>query len=390
MLLTETWEVTRRCVTLELSVFNLLRWVPSVLLLVPLLLSPAAPPETARIRDLSSPYGFHLLDWETVHLSEKLGPLWTGLTGSTSDTSGDADVLRTYFAQSPHPVDLRPAAETALEHLVARAYRDGGVLRSEPLGLQTLFPPVLVNLTPPPNVLVIAPRTELRVIDSSVLGPMDVTAQEQLEASADSTGVSSLVAPIGGLATYPSMVLDNDSAQQVLSASAHEWVHQYLIFYPLGQGYWNSQQTREINETTAELIGDEVGAGIAAQIGLGAPAAGASPRASRRPAFDFRSFMRETRAQVEQMLAAGQVDAAEAYMRAQRDELQRHGYQIRKLNQAYFALYGSYGDSDAASPANPIPGLLHQLRAQSSSIGDFLVRVRGITTVDDLRKAVDA
>jgi hypothetical protein len=82
------------------------------------------------------------------------------------------------------------------------------------------------------------------------------------------------------------------------------------------------------------------------------------------------------------------VDAAEAYMRARRDELQRHGYSIRKLNQAYFALYGSYGEGFAASPANPIPGLLHRLRDQSASLGDFLVRVRGITTVAQLRQAV--
>ena len=98
--------------------------------------------------------------------------------------------------------------------------------------------------------------------------------------------------------------------------------------------------------------------------------------------------MRDTRTHVEQMLAAGQVDAAEAYMRAQRDELQRHGYALRKLNQAYFALYGSYGDGYAASSANPIPGLLHQLRAQSPTVGDFLVRVRGVTTLNELRQAV--
>jgi hypothetical protein len=359
-------------------------------LLLPWLLAPGTPPEVSRIRDLSSPYSFRLLDWEAVHVGEKLGALWAGLSGGdTGDTSGDDEVLHAYFAQSPHPAELRPAAETALEHLVAQAYRGDGVLSSQPPGLQTLFPPVLINLTPPPNVLVVAPRTELRVIDSSVLGAMDAAAQERLEAAADSTGVSSLVAPIGGLATYPSMVLDNDSAQQVLSASAHEWVHQYLIFYPLGQGYWSSQQTREIDETTADLIGNEVGAQIAARIGLSMPPATASPRTSRRPpGFDFRSFMRETRAQVEQMLGAGQADAAEAYMRAQRDELQRHGYQIRKLNQAYFALYGSYGDGYAASPSNPIPGLLRQLRNQSPTIGDFLTRVRGVTTVEELRRAV--
>ncbi|MBV9578331.1 MAG: hypothetical protein JO057_07065 [Chloroflexi bacterium] len=232
-------------VTLVSNVWNLVRWVPSLVLLLPWLLGPAAPSEAARIRDLSSSSGFRLLDWETVHVGQQLPALWAGLSDSgPSDTSSDASVLRSYFAQNPHPAEMRPAVETALEHLVAQAYRDGGVLQSEPLNLQNLFPPVLISLTAPPNVLVIAPRTELRVLDSTVLEPMDVATQERLEASADSTGVSSLVAPIGGLATYPSMVLDDDSAEVVLSASAHEWMHQYLIFYPLGQGYWESEETR--------------------------------------------------------------------------------------------------------------------------------------------------
>ena len=98
--------------------------------------------------------------------------------------------------------------------------------------------------------------------------------------------------------------------------------------------------------------------------------------------------MRDTRAETEQLLAAGQVDSAEAYMRRRRDELQQHGYVIRKLNQAYFALYGSYGEGFAASPANPVPGLLRRLRAASPTLGDFLFRVRGITTVAELRQAV--
>ncbi|HEY1295980.1 MAG TPA: hypothetical protein VGJ60_23125 [Chloroflexota bacterium] len=366
---------------------NLLRWLPSLLLLLPWLFGPLAPSEAARVRDLSSADSFRLLDWETVHVGQKLGALWAGLGGgASSDGSTDRSVVRTYFAKSPRPPEQRPAVETALEHLVAQAYADAGVTRDEPLSLARLFPPVLISLTGPPNVLVIAPRTELRVVGTSVLEPMDASAQERLEASADSTGVSSLVAPIGGLATYPSMVLDNGSAQQVLSASAHEWVHQYLIFYPLGQGYWRSQATREINETTAEMIGNEVGSGIASSIGL-PPATNRAPRPS---AFDFRGFMRDTRAHVEQLLDVGQVDAAEAYMRAQRGELQRRGYQIRKLNQAYFALYGSYGEGDAASPANPIPGLLHQLRDQSGSLGEFLRRVRTLTTVAELRRAVGA
>src|SRR5262249_17029510 len=158
------------------------------------------------------------------------------------------------------------------------------------------------------------------------------------------------------------------------------------------KGYWSSQQTREINETTADLVGNEIGSQVAGQLGLSAPPPGPAARTRQRqpPQFDFRAFMRDTRSQTEQLLAQNRVDEAEAYMRAQRDELQQHGYSIRKLNQAYFALYGSYGDGFAASPANPIPGLLRALRAQSGSLADFVVRVRGITSVDQLRQAASA
>src|SRR5207244_7558713 len=164
----------------------------------------------------------------------------------------------------------------------------------------------LVALTPPPNVLVIGPRTALRVVGSSVLRTIEVAAQERLEASADSTGVSSLVAPIGGLATYPSMVLEADTPEHVLAAVAHEWMHQYLIFYPLGRQYWTSQETREINETTAEMIGQEVGGQLASSFGLAPSSTAPAPRSAPAP-FDFLAFMRETRVQTEDFLKAGQV-----------------------------------------------------------------------------------
>jgi hypothetical protein len=329
-----------------------------------------------------------LLDWETLNLAARADRLWSGLTTTTGSTPADLSSLRAYFAApSSASPELHSAAEAAIEREIARFYGDSGLTRSEPLPLRTLFPPVLVALTPPPNVLVVSPRTELRVIDSSVLRAMDVSAQEQLEASADSTGVSSLVAPIGGLATYPSMVLEGDPPERVLSSVAHEWMHQYLIFYPLGAQYWNSQETREINETTAEMIGAEVGARVAASLGLSGPPPAANAQPRGRSAFDFTAFMRETRGQVEAMLRDGQVDDAEAYMRQRRDELQQHGYFIRKLNQAYFALYGSYGEGFAASPANPIPSLLHKLRDASPTLGDFVFRIRGVTTVAQLRQA---
>ena len=367
---------------------GVLRWLPSVLLVLPWLFGPLAPSNDARIRDLAGPSSFRLLDWETVHVSERAGRLWAGLFGADASTPSDTDTLSAYFRAGSRRPELRPQAEAALERVVASAYREGGLTRSEPLPVERLFPPVLVALTPPPNVLVIAPRTALRVVGSSVLQAMDVSAQERLEASADSTDVSSLVAPIGGLATYPAMVLEDDAPEQVLSAVAHEWLHQYLIFYPLGRGYWNSQETREINETTADMVGLEVGGQLANSLGLAPPPGARTPTpAPTQPAFDFRAFMRETRAQTETLLGDGQVSAAESYMRARRDELQQHGYQIRKLNQAYFALYGSYGDGFAASPSNPIPRLLRTLRARSSTLGEFIFQVREITSVAELSRA---
>jgi hypothetical protein len=366
-----------------------LRWLPSLVLLLPWLLGPLAPSNAARIRDLAAPSGFRLLDWETVHLGERTGRLWAGLTGVYQVGPADVDTLRAYFGGPARTSELRSEAEVAVERVVGQAYTDAGLTRSEPSLIRGLFPPVLVALTAPPNVLVVSPRTDLRVVDTSVLQPMDVAAQERLEASADSTGVSSLVAPIGGLATYPSMVLEDDSAERVLSSVAHEWLHQYLIFYPLGAGYWNSQETREINETTAEMIGQELGSQLASSLDLRPPPrAAGTPAAPQAAAFDFRAFMRETRLITEGMLQDGRVDAAESYMRSRRDELQQHGYLIRKLNQAYFALYGSYGEGFAASPTNPIPGLLHKLRDTSPTLGEFVFRVRGITTVAALRAAV--
>jgi hypothetical protein len=367
---------------------SVLRWLPSLVLLLPWLLAPTAPANETRIRDLAGPSSFRLLDWETVQLGERADRLWAGLVGTTALRPSDGDTVKAYFQSTPRPAEARAEVEAALERLVGQAYQGGGVGGSASLLPDRLFPPVLVALTPPPNVLVIAPRTELRVIGSSVMQAMDVPTQERLEASADSTDVSALVAPIGGLATYPSMVLD-EAPDRVLAAVAHEWLHQYLIFYPLGRGYWNSQETREINETTAEMIGQEVGGRLADSLGLIPRSSPAAPSLAQ-PAFDFRAFMRETRVQTEDFLKAGQVDAAEGYMRARRDELQQHGVQLRKLNQAYFALYGSYGEGFAASPSNPIPRLLRTLREHSPTLGDFMWRIRGVTTIAELRATVEA
>ncbi len=72
-------------------------------------------------------------------------------------------------------------------------------------------------------------------------------------------------------------------------------------------------------------------------------------------------------------------------MDAQRQYLADNGYYIRKLNQAYFAFYGTYGDSPTS--ASPIGRELDTLRGQSASLKDFLDKVASMTSVANLDNA---
>jgi hypothetical protein len=94
--------------------------------------------------------------------------------------------------------------------------------------------------------------------------------------------------------------------------------------------------------------------------------------------------MRQIRQNVDAYLAAGQIDQAEQYMNEQRNYLQTQGYYIRKLNQAYFAFYGTYADTPAY--IDPIGTAIQDIRNQRSSLKDFLNAVDHVTSVSQLDK----
>ena len=96
--------------------------------------------------------------------------------------------------------------------------------------------------------------------------------------------------------------------------------------------------------------------------------------------------MRETRTTVDGYLAQGQVEPAEQYMEQRRQEFAAKGYYIRKLNQAYFAFYGSYADSPTS--VSPIGTELRKLRGQQKSLRDFLETVGNITSRQQLADSV--
>ena len=91
--------------------------------------------------------------------------------------------------------------------------------------------------------------------------------------------------------------------------------------------------------------------------------------------FDFAGEMRETRRRVDELLAEGAIQEAEAYMEERRQIFVDNGYPIRVLNQAYFAFYGTYAEN--AASVSPIASELRQVRVDSSDVGQFIKRVRG-------------
>ena len=79
---------------------------------------------------------------------------------------------------------------------------------------------------------------------------------------------------------------------------------------------------------------------------------------------------RQWEVEMEDLLADGEVEGAEAYMEERRRLFVAQGYNIRKINQAYFAFYGSYATGPGAT--SPIGEQLRQLREESDSLKDFL------------------
>jgi hypothetical protein len=164
--------------------------------------------------------------------------------------------------------------------------------------------------------------------------------------------VSSLIVDIGGIGLYPTMVMQTSDLNYLTEVVAHEWIHNYLSLRPLGINYLTSPELRTINETTASIAGREIGRATMERyypdLVPSPPPPPAPPQADtpvpEPPAFDFRNEMRITRETVDAMLSEGEIEAAEAYMEERRIYLWDNGYQIRKLNQAYFAFHGAYAD----------------------------------------------
>ena len=61
---------------------------------------------------------------------------------------------------------------------------------------------------------------------------------------------------------------------------------------------------------------------------------------------------------------------------------------VRKLNQAYFAFYGSYAASEGAAGADPVGPAVRKLRDISPDLRSFVADVAGITTLAELQALI--
>jgi len=265
------------------------------------------------------------------------------------------------------------------------------------------FPPVLYHSTPLPMALIVSPRAVIRQDENISLMP-DLALDEQvgLEKQIDEAmDVSSLVVNIGGVGVYPTMVQQTTYLDWLSEVVAHEWVHNFLTLRPLGMNYMASPEMRAVNETTANLAGKEIGLAVLEafypELLPEAPATNPEPVApapAEPPAFDFRAEMNKTRIRADELLAEGKIEEAEAYMEARRVVFWENGYRhIRKLNQAYFAFHGAYADRPggaAGATEDPVGEAVRALRAQSSSLADFLNRISWISSFAELQQEVQA
>lgn len=265
-----------------------------------------------------------------------------------------------------------------------------------------ILPPLLYHVSELPLNLIVSPRDVIRSeYEISMKAGLDSVTKESIEKGVfDTLNRSALIEPIGGMGAYPTMVMRTSDLAWLADIVAHEWGHNWLTFHPLGIRYFDSPQMKTINETTASIIGKEVSLELLKhsypdlvppppikQEKTNQPTA---PEPVEEDVFNFRREMRVTRVNVDAMLAKGEIVEAEAYMETRRAFFWENGYQIRKINQAYFAFYGSYNDVPGGGAAgdDPVGPAVQSLRSKSVTLHEFVSRIQRVKSFEELARLI--
>jgi len=288
---------------------------------------------------------------------------------------------------------LIDTVERIIEKQIKEALAQEGIFNpiDEYVRLKVSFPPLNFKLEKPPHLLVISPRDRIESMREITLQPnISLGEIEDIEAEVDGLGVSSLVVELGGLAAYPSFVTSDADLRFTIDAATEEWVHQYLVFKPLGFlylldliGVSRNYEIATMNETVASMVSKEIRSIVCRKY---YPQYGNGANQEADPESEFNREMREIRRAVDQYLARGEIEQAEEFMKQKRQYLASMGYYIRKLNQAYFAFHGTYADRPTS--ISPIGVELKELRSQSASLEDFLDTAAVLTSRQDLQDII--
>lgn len=390
---------------------------------------PLAPPERRGISKLVGNRNYNFAIWEFDALRAKLA---SGLINAPSYLSeaGNQQIVLDYvetvatvrridfelgviFAEATDPESasrdlqnelklkraelerLQPVAEAVLQVQVAQALNDEG------FGVfGRTWPPVEGRMTPLPLMLIVSPRDNIQQeFAFALIHGMPAPERDLLERQIfEQYDRAALVVPIGGLGIFPAMIIESGNLNFLANTYAHEWVHHFLSLNPLGVRYAQSPQLRTMNETTASIVGTEIGRTVIERHYPVLPQPPPMPVQNKDDddetvveiptpepiVFDFGTEMNKTRERVDELLANNQIEEAEAYMEERRLLFVENGRSIRKLNQAYFAFYGGYATSPGAQGSDPVGPAVVALRAESPTLFDFVDEIKVLTSFEEL------
>lgn len=342
--------------------------------------------ESSRDQGVALAEEFFFLGLRVRELERKLAA--DGKADSQSATSNlQVAKLRSELeAAQERRSSIRAVAEETVESEIS------SVLAKEGLSSRGgfIFPPVDTVFTGSPTVLILSPRDQILRQETILLEPglADATREGIEDGVLVQDNLAALVENTGGVASYPSVVAQSVGLHDALVITAHEWLHHWFFFRPLGQHFWDSAQMTTLNETAATLGGEAIGdLAFTAMTGRSGIRSHEPTSSLDSQGFDFRAEMQKTRLRTEELLAEGRIRDAEAYMEERRQFLAANGRPIRKINQAYFAFHGSY----AVSPASisPIEGELRELRDRSASLEEFIRTVAQFGSYEEFLEYLD-
>jgi hypothetical protein len=378
----------------------------------------------SKLNKIVNPYRFNIVEWEVRTLTNEFESALFGVKDYAIDDSlnvvnyfkllediSQLEFQISYYRNTMDKEDLAAmqkqledlkleseAGKKEVENILEMQIRDtlnqlDLYWYKEIVGLNISFPPINFSLEPPPHLLIVSPRDSIsRMKEIILLQDLSLDEIEYIETEIDKLGYSSIVLELGGMATFPSFVNNNAGLEYTISTAIEEWFHQYFFFKPAGflyafnlLGIYTDSDISTINETVAGIVSDEI-ASIVYRKYYSAYYENITYENTQGNEFDFYEEMRNIRLAVDNYLANGEIELAEAFMEEKRLYILSQGYYIRRLNQAYFAFYGTYASSP--SSVNPIGDMLWDLRKTSAGVTDFIKIAGTIRNIEDLKSLI--